>query len=164
MESTMYGDKLVKDLLLKKILLNKMMHGEETYKTHLPEEYLLREKMMKMNPMVARMMYGYNKAPVYTHKFDTVETMDKMNMFDINMMKKELIKEEMKKELIKDQMKKELIKDKLMYNKIFNDKDMETFGTYEKYETVPKMVDFTTPMMGVRTFDKKFYPETIIKA
>jgi len=157
MDSTMYGDKLVKEALLKKMILNKMMHGDDTFKTVLPEEYIMREKMMKMNPMVARMMYGYNKLPVY-NKYETVDTVDKMHMFDTINMKKELIKDE----LIKDELKKELmLKDKILYNKYFNNKEMNTFGTYE---TVPKVVDFTTPMMGVRTFDKKMFPETMIKA
>jgi len=159
MDSTMYGDKLVKDVLLKKILLNKMMHGDETYKTVIPEEYLLREKMMKMNPMVARMMYGYNKLPVYTNKYDTIDTVDKMNMFDYTM-KKDLIKDEFLPLALKKEL---LLKDKILYNKIFNNKQEidTTFGTYEH---VPKVVDFTTPMMGVRTFDKKVFPETMIKA
>lgn len=158
MDSNIFGeDKLVKEALLKKLILNKMIK-DETMKTMIPEEFILREKMMKMNPMVARMMYGYNKLPVY-NKFETVETMDKdMNMFDMINLKKDLIKEE----FLPMALKKEL-KDKIMYNKIFNDKVNE-MNTFETYEHIPKVVDFTTPMMGVRNFEKKMFPETIIKA
>jgi len=154
--NTFGEDKLVKDVLLKKLLLNKMIKDETTFKTQIPEEFILREKMMKMNPMVARMMYGYNKLPVY-NKFETIDTIDKMNMFDI---KKDLIKEDFLPIALKKEL---LLKDKILYNKIFNDKVNE-IENFETYEHVPKVVDFTTPMMGVRTFDKKFYPETIIKA
>jgi len=124
------------------------------------EEFILREKMMKMNPMVARMMYGYNKLPIF-NKFETIDTLDKnMNMFDMINMKKDLIKDDFLPIALKKEL---LLKDKIMYNKIFNDKvaEIENFGTYE---TIPKMVDFTTPMMGVRTFEKKMFPETYIKA
>jgi hypothetical protein len=158
MDSTIFEDKLTKDVLLKKLLLNKMILGDKTFKTVLPEEYILREKMMKMNPLVSRMMYGDNKLPIF-NKFETIDNLEKMNMFDINM-KKDLIKDEFLPIALKKEL---LLKDKILYNKIFNDKvqEINTFGTYE---TLPKVVDFTTPMMGVRTFDKKFFPETIIKA
>lgn len=167
-----------KDVLFKKHLFNKMITKDEIT----VPEMIYREKMMtKMNPVVRRML-GYNtKFPTFTYgnKFDTTfePTFDRYNMFDITMkkdlfknelltkdlvkdeiLKDELIKDEiLKKEYLKDEiLKKELLKDKILFNKFYNEKEIDTFE--------PKVVEFNTPMMGVRTFDKKVFPETIIKA
>jgi len=183
---TIYGDKIFgdkvynKDWILKKMLLNKMIHGDETFKTVLPQEdMILREKMMnmntKMNPLVARMLFGLKneqELPFVTEKFDT--TFDHVNKFDLinkmDLIKKDLIKKELiKKELIKDdeflpfQITKDLEK-KMILNKMFNEKFNNIDTTFGTYETVPKMVDMVSPMMGVRTFDKKFTIPEVIKA
>jgi len=201
-DTTIFGDKLIKEYLLKKnvdvellknllfkknfdvelvkkLLLNKMIVGDDMItNTMYPQE--LKEKMMmtKFNPLVARMMYGYNK------NFDNMDVMGKLNLFDI-LAKKDLINNKFQTIDVVDKMnlfdilsKKHLaLTDKVILNKILADKinDMEKFGNYEtvfpkmiqdvtKYEHIPLTLDQVKPMMGVRTFDKKMMVPEIIKA
>lgn len=141
LDTSIFGDKLIKEVLLNKnvdvellkdllvkkefdaelikmLLINKMIHGDEK---------MIPEMMMnKMNPMVGRMSFGYNKGFPFFNKFDTVE---KMNLFDI-LGKKDLINNKFENIDIVDKMdvfdilsKKDLlIKDKIMLNKILADK------------------------------------------
>jgi len=155
---TIYGDKLVKDALLKKMLLKKMMPeliNEETYKTILPEE-MLREKyttmmptMYKYNPLVARMMYG-KRFPMINN-FETEKMM---------LNKKDLIDQDILPLYLEKLEKERLFNDKLQFNKIFdNEIEIPKMMDVTKFERVP--ITQGMPTMGVRTFNKfeKFVPE-----
>lgn len=156
-DTTIFGDKLSKDMLLKKnvdvellktllfkknvdvelvkkLLLNKMILGDDMMTTFYPQE--LKEKMMmtKFNPLVARMMYGYNK------KFDNLDVMGKLNLFDI-LSKKDLINNKFQNIDVVDKMnlfdilsKKHLaLTDKVILNKILADKINVSLNMIEIY-------------------------------